>query len=77
MRLEYLAVRNVLAKPINLTINLLLLVLSISLVTFVLQFSAQINGQLNKNNNLFDVKNNNIPLLASNNSVINIIKESN
>lgn len=49
MRLEYLAVRNVLAKPINLTINLLLLVLSISLVTFVLQLSAQINGQLNKN----------------------------
>ena len=49
MRLEYLAFRNMIAKPMSLLFNILLLVLSISLVTFILQLSQQINGQLEKN----------------------------
>ena len=38
---------------------------------------SQKYGQLNKNNNIFDVKNNNIPLTNCNNNIVNIIKEFN
>jgi putative ABC transport system permease protein len=37
------------SKPLNLILSLLLLVLSVSLVTYVLQLSKQLNGQLDKN----------------------------
>ncbi|MEM9001278.1 MAG: FtsX-like permease family protein [Bacteroidota bacterium] len=49
MNLGYLAYRNMISKPLNLVLSLLLLVLSISLVTFVLQLSKQLNGQIDKN----------------------------
>lgn len=49
MKLWYLAFRNMISKPLNLVLSLLLLVLSVSLVTFVLQLSQQLNGQLDKN----------------------------
>ncbi|RNC90154.1 MAG: ABC transporter permease [Allomuricauda sp.] len=49
MKLGYLAYRNMISKPLNLVLSLLLLVLSVSLVTYVLQLSNQLNGQLNKN----------------------------
>ena len=37
------------SKPMNLVFNLLLLVLSVSLVSFILELSKQVNGQLEKN----------------------------
>ncbi|MGD1946143.1 MAG: ABC transporter permease [Croceivirga sp.] len=37
------------SKPLNMVLSLLLLVLSVSLVTFVLQLSEQLNGQMGKN----------------------------
>ena len=49
MSLIYLAYRNLISKPMSLIFNILLLVLSVSLVTFILQLSQQINGQLEKN----------------------------
>ncbi|WP_343486438.1 ABC transporter permease [Allomuricauda sp. d1] len=49
MNLGYLAYRNMISKPLNLVLSLLLLVLSVSLVTFILQLSKQLNGELNKN----------------------------
>lgn len=49
MKLAYLAYRNMVSKPLNLILSLLLLVLSVSLVTYVLQLSKQLNGQLDKN----------------------------
>ena len=49
MNLEFLAYRNMVSKPMNLVFNLLLLVLSVSLVSFILELSKQINGQLEKN----------------------------
>ncbi len=49
MNLVYLAYRNMISKPLNLVLSLLLLVLSVSLVTFILQLSQQLNGQIDKN----------------------------
>ncbi|MET1259241.1 FtsX-like permease family protein [Flagellimonas sp. DF-77] len=37
------------SKPLNMVLSLLLLVLSVSLVTFILQLSQQLNGQMDKN----------------------------
>nr|WP_299342671.1 FtsX-like permease family protein [Allomuricauda sp.] len=55
MKLGYLAFRNMVSKPLNLLLSLLLLSLSVSLVTFVLQLSQQLGGQLNKNIAPFDM----------------------
>ncbi len=55
MKLSYLAFRNMVSKPLNLALSLLLLSLSVSLVTFVLQLSQQLGGQLNKNIAPFDM----------------------
>jgi len=55
MRLFYLAYRNLISKPLNLLLSLLLLSLSMSLVTFVLQLSEQMGGQLQKNIDPFDM----------------------
>lgn len=55
MRLFYLAYRNLISKPLNLLLSLLLLSLSMSLVTFVLQLSDQMGGQLQKNIDPFDM----------------------
>lgn len=49
MNLGYLAYRNMVSKPMNLVLSLLLLVLSVSLVTFILQMSTQLNRQMDKN----------------------------
>ncbi len=43
------------SKPLNLMLSLMLLMLSVSLVTFVLQLSQQLGGQLNKNIAPFDM----------------------
>ncbi|WP_422858742.1 ABC transporter permease [Flagellimonas sp. S174] len=55
MNLGYLAYRNMISKPLNLLLSLLLLSLSVSLVTFVLQLNKQLSGQLNKNIAPFDM----------------------
>ena len=55
MRMIYLAFRNMISKPLNLILSMLLLSLSISLVTFVLQLSDQMGGQLEKNITPFDM----------------------
>ena len=55
MRLFYLAYRNMVSKPLNLLLSMLLLTLSISLVTFVLQLSEQMGSQLQKNIAPFDM----------------------
>ncbi|WP_350286296.1 FtsX-like permease family protein [uncultured Croceitalea sp.] len=55
MKLGYLAFRNMVSKPLNLLLSLLLLLLSVSLVTFVLQLSQQLGGQLSKNIAPFDM----------------------
>ncbi|MFP2995229.1 FtsX-like permease family protein [Spongiivirga sp. MCCC 1A20706] len=55
MKLGYLAFKNMVSKPLNLALSLLLLSLSVSLVTFVLQLSRQVGGQLNKNIAPFDM----------------------
>ncbi|WP_422080589.1 ABC transporter permease [Ulvibacterium sp.] len=55
MKLSYLAYRNMVSKPLNLFLSLLLLLLSVSLVTFVIQVSKQLDGQLNKNIAPFDM----------------------
>jgi len=49
MRLGFIAYKNMISKPLNMVLSLLLLVLSVSLVTFVLQLSQQLNGQMGKN----------------------------
>ena len=49
MRLGFIAYKNMVSKPLNMVLSLLLLVLSVSLVTFVLQLSGQLNGQMEKN----------------------------
>ncbi len=49
MKLSFLAYRNMVSKPLNLLLSLLLLTLSVSLVTFAFQLSKQLGGQLNKN----------------------------
>ncbi len=55
MKLGFLAFRNMVSKPLNLLLSLLLLSLSVSLVTFVLQLSQQLEGQLSKNIAPFDM----------------------
>ena len=55
MKLGYLAFKNMVSKPLNLLLSLMLLILSVSLVTFVLQLSQQMEGQLNKNIAPFDM----------------------
>ncbi|MEO9512067.1 MAG: FtsX-like permease family protein [Flavobacteriaceae bacterium] len=55
MSLAFLAFRNMMSKPLNLLLSLLLLVLSVSLVTFVLQLSKQLSGQLDRNIAPFDM----------------------
>ncbi len=55
MNLGYLAYRNMVSKPLNLLLSLLLLSLSVSLVTFVLQLNKQLGGQLSKNIAPFDM----------------------
>lgn len=55
MRMIYLAFRNMISKPLNLLLSMLLLSLSISLVTFVFQLSDQMGGQLEKNITPFDM----------------------
>ena len=55
MKLGYLAFKNMVSKPLNLLLSLLLLTLSVALVTFVLQLRGQLGGQLNKNIAPFDM----------------------
>ena len=55
MNLGYLAYRNMVSKPLNLILSLMLLSLSVSLVTFVLQLNKQLSGQLSKNIAPFDM----------------------
>jgi putative ABC transport system permease protein len=55
MKLIYLAYRNMVSKPLNLLLSILLLLLSVALVTFSLQVSQQLQGQLNKNIEPFDM----------------------
>ncbi|UII76220.1 ABC transporter permease [Flagellimonas sp. HMM57] len=55
MNLGYLAYRNMVSKPLNLVLSLMLLSLSVSLVTFVFQLSQQLGGQLDKNIAPFDM----------------------
>lgn len=55
MNLVYLAYRNMVSKPLNLILSLMLLLLSVSLVTFALQMSQQLDQQLNKNIAPFDM----------------------
>lgn len=49
MNLLYIAYRNMVSKPLSMVLSLVLLVLSVSLVTFILQLSQQINGQMAQN----------------------------
>lgn len=55
MNLGYLAYKNMVSKPLNLILSLMLLSLSVSLVTFVLQLNKQLSGQLSKNIAPFDM----------------------
>jgi putative ABC transport system permease protein len=55
MKLIYLAYKNMVSKPLNLTLSVLLLLLSVALVTFSLQVSQQLENQLNKNIEPFDM----------------------
>ena len=55
MNLVYLAYRNMVSKPLNLIMSLMLLLLSVSLVTFALQMSQQLDQQLKKNIAPFDM----------------------
>jgi len=55
MKLGYLAYKNMVSKPLNLLMSLMLLFLSVSLVTFVLELSQQLGGQLSKNIAPFDM----------------------
>jgi len=49
MNLVKLSYKNLVSKPLNMLLSLLLLVLSIALVTLVLQLSTQVQGNLDKN----------------------------
>ncbi|WP_349664841.1 ABC transporter permease [Cellulophaga lytica] len=49
MNLVKLSFKNLISKPLNALLSLLLLVLSVALVTFMLQLSAQVKGNLEKN----------------------------
>lgn len=49
MNLVKLSFKNLISKPLNALLSLLLLVLSVALVTFMLQLSAQVKGNLDKN----------------------------
>lgn len=49
MNLVKLSYKNLVSKPLNMLLSLLLLVLSIALVTLVLQMSTQVQGNLDKN----------------------------
>lgn len=49
MRLEYLAYRNMISKPMSLVFNLLLLALSVALVSFIIELNKQVNKQLEEN----------------------------
>ena len=55
MKLGYLAYKNMVSKPLNLILSLMLLLLSVALVTFALQMSQQLDQQLNKNIKPFDM----------------------
>jgi putative ABC transport system permease protein len=55
MKLIYLAYKNMISKPLNLTLSVLLLLLSIALVTFSSQLSQQLENQLGKNIEPFDM----------------------
>ena len=55
MKLGFIAYKNMISKPLNMVLSLMLLVLSVSLVTFVLQLSQQLNGQMDKNINPIDM----------------------
>jgi len=55
MKLGFIAYKNMVSKPLNMVLSVLLLVLSVSLVTFVLQLSDQLNGQMDKNINPVDM----------------------
>ncbi|MEP0213762.1 MAG: ABC transporter permease [Cellulophaga sp.] len=49
MNLVKLSFKNLISKPLNALLSLLLLVLSVALVTFMLQLSDQVKGNLDKN----------------------------
>ncbi len=49
MNLVKLSYKNLVSKPLNAVLSLLLLVLSVALVTFMLQLSSQVKGNLDKN----------------------------
>ncbi|MCK0155837.1 ABC transporter permease [Cellulophaga sp. F20128] len=49
MNLVKLSFKNLVSKPLNALLSLLLLVLSVALVTFMLQLSEQVKGNLDKN----------------------------
>ncbi len=51
----YLAYKNLISKPLNTLLSTLLLMLSISLVTFVLQIKNQLNQHLENNSKPFDM----------------------
>lgn len=55
MSIVYLAYKNLVSKPLNLALSLLLLMLSVSLVTFVFQLRDQLDNQLDKNIAPFDM----------------------
>ena len=49
MNLGYVAWRNMISKPLNMALNLLLITFSVSLVTFTLQMDRQLHEQLDRN----------------------------
>ena len=51
----YLAYKNLIHKPLNTVLSVLLLLLSISLATFVLEVKTQLNQHLENNSKLFDM----------------------
>lgn len=51
----HLAFKNIISKPLNTVLSILLLTLSILLATFVLQINKQLNGHLKKNSKPFDM----------------------
>ncbi|NRB61008.1 MAG: ABC transporter permease, partial [Winogradskyella sp.] len=55
MSIVYLAYKNLVSKPLNLALSLLLLMLSVSLVTFVFQLRDQLDNQLDRNIAPFDM----------------------
>lgn len=55
MRIVYLAYKNMVSKPFNLVLSLMLLMLSVFLVLFASQINQQLSGQLSKNIAPFDM----------------------